>query len=72
MKKEYDNPPVFITESGYSDDGRLQDEERILYYVVSYHDFRLDFLIYIYIYIHAHTYIFILLLDTNLCVSTYI
>jgi len=57
VKKEYNNPPVFITESGYSDDGRLQDEGRILYYVVSYRDFRLDFLIYIYIYIYICIYI---------------
>ncbi|GFG29766.1 hypothetical protein Cfor_03336, partial [Coptotermes formosanus] len=33
VKKEYNNPPIFITESGYSDDGRLQDTGRIKYYV---------------------------------------
>ncbi|KAI5753327.1 hypothetical protein M8J77_025924 [Diaphorina citri] len=32
IKKEYNNPPVFITENGFSDDGRLDDEGRIDYY----------------------------------------
>ncbi|XP_050546386.1 myrosinase 1-like [Daktulosphaira vitifoliae] len=31
IKKEYDNPPVIITENGYADDGRLNDLERIDY-----------------------------------------
>ncbi|PNF23655.1 hypothetical protein B7P43_G02475 [Cryptotermes secundus] len=33
IKQKYNNPPVFVTECGYSDDGRLQDEERVKYYV---------------------------------------
>jgi hypothetical protein len=35
IKQEYNNPPVFVTECGYSDDGQLQDKERVKYYVVS-------------------------------------
>jgi hypothetical protein len=38
-------------ESGYSDDGRLQDTERILYYVVGIMISEWNFL-YIYIYIY--------------------
>ncbi|XP_053681595.1 myrosinase 1-like [Sabethes cyaneus] len=32
FREEYDNPPVFITENGYSDDGQLEDHERVDYY----------------------------------------
>ncbi|XP_019545090.3 myrosinase 1 [Aedes albopictus] len=32
IKQEYNNPPVFITENGYSDDGQLEDHERVEYY----------------------------------------
>uniref|UniRef100_A0A8D8QLH8 Myrosinase 1 n=1 Tax=Cacopsylla melanoneura TaxID=428564 RepID=A0A8D8QLH8_9HEMI len=32
IKKEYDNPPVHVTENGYSDDGQLEDDGRIDYY----------------------------------------
>ncbi|XP_055550374.1 myrosinase 1-like [Wyeomyia smithii] len=32
FKKEYNNPPVLITENGYSDDGQLEDHERIDFY----------------------------------------
>lgn len=35
IKEQYDNPPVFITENGYSDSGDLNDEKRIFYYTVS-------------------------------------
>lgn len=31
IKNEYDNPQVFITENGWSDDGRLEDDGRIEY-----------------------------------------
>ena len=33
-KKEYNNPPVFITENGYSDLGELNDIDRIKYFEV--------------------------------------
>lgn len=36
LKKEYDNPPVFITENGYCDKGELEDIDRIKYYEVSF------------------------------------
>uniref|UniRef100_A0A8D9AQ66 Myrosinase 1 n=1 Tax=Cacopsylla melanoneura TaxID=428564 RepID=A0A8D9AQ66_9HEMI len=29
IKKEYDNPPVYVTENGYSDDGQLEDDIRV-------------------------------------------
>jgi beta-glucosidase/6-phospho-beta-glucosidase/beta-galactosidase len=32
IKDEYDNPKVFITENGYSDDGKLEDKRRIDYF----------------------------------------
>lgn len=32
IKTEYDNPPVFITETGWSDDGQLDDDDRIDYF----------------------------------------
>lgn len=31
IKNEYENPPVFITENGWSDDGELEDDSRIEY-----------------------------------------
>lgn len=38
IKEKYDNPPVFITENGYSDFGDLNDENRMLYHKVSMDD----------------------------------
>lgn len=35
IKDEYNNPPVLITENGYSDHGELQDHKRINYYTAS-------------------------------------
>jgi beta-glucosidase/6-phospho-beta-glucosidase/beta-galactosidase len=35
IKNEYNNPPVFVTGSGYSDVGRLHDLNRTRHYVVS-------------------------------------
>lgn len=32
IKTEYNNPPVFITETGWSDDGQLDDDDRIEYF----------------------------------------
>lgn len=32
IKNEYNNPKVFIAENGWSDDGRLEDEDRIEYF----------------------------------------
>ncbi|XP_063922298.1 myrosinase 1-like [Zophobas morio] len=32
VKDKYNNPPVFITENGFSDSGELEDEGRIQYY----------------------------------------
>ncbi|XP_052758518.1 lactase/phlorizin hydrolase-like [Galleria mellonella] len=32
IKKYYNNPPIYITENGYSSHGGLQDDDRILYY----------------------------------------
>ncbi|XP_065212470.1 myrosinase 1-like [Planococcus citri] len=32
LKKEYDNPPVFITENGYCDSGQITDIDRINYF----------------------------------------
>ncbi len=34
LKKEYNNPPVFITENGYSDSGEINDVRRVNYYKV--------------------------------------
>lgn len=31
IKKEYKNPDVFITENGWSDQGELEDNDRIQY-----------------------------------------
>jgi lactase-phlorizin hydrolase len=35
IKNEYNNPPVFVTENGYSDLEGLHDMERVRYYIVS-------------------------------------
>jgi beta-glucosidase/6-phospho-beta-glucosidase/beta-galactosidase len=35
IAREYNNPPVFITENGFSDLGGLNDTDRVLYYTVS-------------------------------------
>jgi beta-glucosidase/6-phospho-beta-glucosidase/beta-galactosidase len=35
IKNEYNNPPVFITENGFSDYGGLNDTGRVHYYTVS-------------------------------------
>jgi lactase-phlorizin hydrolase len=32
IKKEYDNPPVYVTENGVSDKGGLNDDKRIEYF----------------------------------------
>ena len=32
IKKEYNNPPLYITENGFSDKGTLDDQDRIDYY----------------------------------------
>lgn len=32
MKNEYDSPEMIITENGFSDNGELDDQERINYY----------------------------------------
>jgi beta-glucosidase/6-phospho-beta-glucosidase/beta-galactosidase len=32
---EYNNPPVFVTENGFSDRGELEDVDRIKYLTVS-------------------------------------
>lgn len=32
INKEYDNPPVFVTENGWSDDGTMEDVDRIEYF----------------------------------------
>lgn len=32
IRKEYDNPPVLITETGWSDDGGFEDDDRIEYF----------------------------------------
>lgn len=32
IKMEYNNPPVYITETGWSDDGRMNDDDRIDYF----------------------------------------
>jgi len=31
IKNEYDNPPMFITENGFGDNGQLDDLDRISY-----------------------------------------
>jgi beta-glucosidase/6-phospho-beta-glucosidase/beta-galactosidase len=35
MAKEYNNPPVLITENGFSDHGGLNDRDRVNYLTVS-------------------------------------
>jgi hypothetical protein len=35
IAKEYNNPPVLVTENGFSDHGDLDDRVRVDYYVVS-------------------------------------
>jgi lactase-phlorizin hydrolase len=35
IKKEYNNPPVFVTENGVSDKAEFNDTLRIYYYTVS-------------------------------------
>jgi beta-glucosidase/6-phospho-beta-glucosidase/beta-galactosidase len=35
IAKEYNNPPVVVTENGYSDHGDLKDRDRIDYLIVS-------------------------------------
>jgi Beta-glucosidase/6-phospho-beta-glucosidase/beta-galactosidase len=35
LANEYGNPPIFITENGFSDYGGLNDTNRVLYYTVS-------------------------------------
>lgn len=32
IRDQYDNPPVFVFENGYSDDGQLDDYDRITYF----------------------------------------
>lgn len=32
IKNEYNNPPVFITENGWSDEGQMEDNDRIAYF----------------------------------------
>jgi lipopolysaccharide export LptBFGC system permease protein LptF len=34
IAKEYNNPPVLITENGFSDHGDLNDTDRINYFIV--------------------------------------
>jgi hypothetical protein len=36
IAKEYNNPPVLITENGFSDHGELNDTDRVDFYVVSF------------------------------------
>jgi beta-glucosidase/6-phospho-beta-glucosidase/beta-galactosidase len=35
IAKEYNNPPLLITENGFSDHGELDDTDRVDYYIVS-------------------------------------
>jgi beta-glucosidase/6-phospho-beta-glucosidase/beta-galactosidase len=35
IAKEYNNPPVLITENGFSDHGGLNDRDRVDYVIVS-------------------------------------
>jgi beta-glucosidase/6-phospho-beta-glucosidase/beta-galactosidase len=35
IAKEYNNPPVLITENGFSDQGELDDRDRVDYHIVS-------------------------------------
>ena len=36
IAKEYNNPPVLITENGLSDRGEINDGDRVNFYIVSY------------------------------------
>jgi hypothetical protein len=36
IAKEYNNPPVLITENGFSDRGEINDGDRVYFYIVSY------------------------------------
>ena len=35
IAKEYNNPPIVITENGFSDHGELNDRDRVHYLTVS-------------------------------------
>jgi beta-glucosidase/6-phospho-beta-glucosidase/beta-galactosidase len=35
IAKEYNNPPVLVTENGFSDSGEINDTDRVDYYIVS-------------------------------------
>jgi len=35
IAKEYNNPPIIITENGFSDRGELNDRDRVDYIIVS-------------------------------------
>jgi beta-glucosidase/6-phospho-beta-glucosidase/beta-galactosidase len=35
IANEYNNPPVLITENGFSDNGELNDRDRVDYHIVS-------------------------------------
>jgi beta-glucosidase/6-phospho-beta-glucosidase/beta-galactosidase len=35
IAKEYNNPPILITENGFSDHGELDDRDRVDYLLVS-------------------------------------
>jgi beta-glucosidase/6-phospho-beta-glucosidase/beta-galactosidase len=41
IAKEYNNPPVLIAENGFSDQGGINDKDRVDYYVVSGNNSRL-------------------------------
>ena len=36
IAKEYNNPPVLVTENGFSDHGETEDRDRIDFYIVSF------------------------------------
>ena len=36
IAKEYKNPPVLITENGFSDHGEIDDGDKVNFYIVSY------------------------------------
>ena len=35
IAKEYNNPPMLVIENGYSDNGELNDRDRVDYHIVS-------------------------------------
>jgi beta-glucosidase/6-phospho-beta-glucosidase/beta-galactosidase len=35
IAQQFNNPPVFVTENGFSDLGGLEDTDRVHYYTVS-------------------------------------